>query len=159
MKRIYSMLHPEDYLDEALDCLDAMDEGPEKADETAEALCYADWNDFYYPVLEKYFNEHPCVATGSIGRWDGTYLGGKVIANARDFFDLLRDCYYIELFDENGYLVVDGHHHDGEVLFTVKELTDHGIDWHREHDDGGWHTVNYLSTNFGSKKPQIDWWL
>lgn len=160
MKRIYSMLHPEDYLESAMDYIEEYDE-PEmldKVDELADQLMHDDWENFYYPVLENYFKKHICIATGSIGRWDGALYGASVIESFRDFMDLLEDCWYIELFDNNGYLTVCGHHHDGDVLFTIRELNGNGINWYMEHK---WTTdnVRYLDTNFCSGRPQIDWCL
>jgi hypothetical protein len=66
MERIYSMLHPEDYLGRALDYIQEYDE-PEmmdKIDELAEQMMYDDWDNFYRPVLENYFKKHYCIASG-----------------------------------------------------------------------------------------------
>lgn len=164
MRKIYSMLHPEDYLDSALDYINEYDE-PEmldKIDELADQLMYDDWENFYRPVLENYFDRHNCIIDGCSGRWDGRYYGGDVTENARGFFDHLEDCYYVEIYEDDKALVIEGVHHDGRVSMEVRELTDHGFDWYRNYSDdwAGGDALRYLfDYNFNSRKPNIDWCL
>ena len=157
MRKIYSNVDWEDYLDDARDYING-NETEDDLNDMAMQMCADDWDYFYQPILEKYFKEHYCIATGSIGRWNGTYYGGTVIESYRDFQDLLEDCWYIYLYDNNGFLTVRGVHHDGEVIFTIRELNEHGVNWYLDHKDDG-PIINYLESNFNSKKPSIDWCL
>jgi len=168
MKKIYSMIDVEDYIDEArLYIEDYVDDEDEKESlehdlyDLASQFCYTDWTDYYSEILKKYFSKHVCLALGSIGRWDGTYRGGSVIESYSDFEDLLEDCVYVELYDDNGYLQVIGTHHDGKVQFTVKELNDNGIDWYRDYawDADDRKVLRMLNSNFCSRKPNIEWYL
>ncbi len=160
MEKIYSMLDYEDYMEEAEEYREEYEEDG-NLNEIAQAMCHDDWQNFYYEVLKSYFKDHVCLALGSIGRWDGTYHGGSVIENMSDFMDILEDCWYIELYDDNGYLQVEGIHHDGRVGFRVKELNENGINWYRDYawcaDDQK--VLRFLNSNFCSRKPQIEWYL
>lgn len=68
---------------------------------------------------------------GSIERWNGT---SSVYATFNDLCSLLtpdsnspfQDCEFDSIYDQNGHLFVSGHHHDGDVVVEVKQLTDKG---------------------------------
>jgi len=160
MKKIYSMLDYKDYLEDAESYMEEYDEAGD-INEIASALCHDDWQNFYYEVLKEYFKKHVCLAQGSIGRWDGTSYGGSVIENMGDFMDLLEDCWYIELYDDNGFLQVEGIHHDGRVGFRLRELNENGLNWYRDYawDADDQKVLRYLGSNFCSGKTNIEWCL
>ena len=165
MKLIYSNIDiPEWYFEDAKDVLEDMDEEAteEKVYEFARANCVYDLTEFYMPVLERYFDSHKCIIDGVAGRWNGRYYGGTVTESYRDFVELLEDCGYIEIYDNDGLLIIDGIHHDGRVHMEIKELTDKGYEWYRNYSDE-WHgkdALRYLyDFNFNSRRPKIDWIL
>ena len=163
MKKIYSMVDYEDYMIDAMTY--AEDEaGNEEADVTriAQDMCYADWEDFYYPILAKYFDSHNCIIDGVAGRWDGRYYGGTVVESAREFSDLLADCYYVEIYEDKNCIEIDGYHHDGRISMEIRELTGKGYDWYKNYSDYwmGHDALRYLfDYNFNSRKPEIEWCL
>ena len=165
MKLIYSNRDiPEWYFDDAKDVLEDMEEEitDEKVYNMARINCEYDLTEFYLPVLEKYFDSHKCVISGSIGRWNGRYSGGDVTTNYREFVDLLEDCGYIEIYEDDGCLNIVGYHHDGSVNLCIRELTDKGYEWYDQHSicHTGADCIHYLfDYNFNSRKPNIDWWL
>ena len=92
-----------------------------------------DFDDFKINFKEELDN-HYYVVTGTLGLWDGTHEGGKVIAGWYDLMNLLEDCDYIKVVDDNGLLKVTGSHHDGTNYFEVKELTDKGYEYYKDNE-------------------------
>lgn len=166
MRKIYSMLDWEDYIEQAKEYIGEyeLEEGTDYDDieNVAMALCYDDWNNFYRPVLKNYFDNHICIVDGYAGAWNGVYYGGNVTTSFEEIENLLSDCWYFELYDNNGLLRIEGTHHDGRVAFDVKELTSKGYDWYRNYSDD-WvdrDALRYMfDFNFNSRKPAIDWYL
>lgn len=94
-------------------------------------------DDEFYDFKENFRKEldsNYYVVTGTLGLWDGTHEGGKVIAGWYDLMNLLEDCDYIKFVDENGLLKVTGSHHDGTNYFQVKELTDKGYEYYKNNE-------------------------
>jgi len=79
--------------------------------------------------LNKFFKDKYCIFVGTVGRWDGTYEGGKIGKFWDLFYSALTDCHYFELYDEDGHLFLHGSHHDGDVSFEIKILTDKGYNF------------------------------
>ena len=158
MEKIYSSFDYENYIEEAeLYCED----GDKQAiEDMARSMCETDLTEFYIPILEDYFQKHECVVAGYAGRWDGRHNSGIITDSARDFFDLLEDCWYIEIYEDKNCLIVEGTHHDGRNHYEIRELTSKGQEWYR---NNGWYwygkdVINYLfSYNFNSRKPAIEW--
>lgn len=163
MKKIYSSRDWRDYIDEAKDYVGEydVDENDEDYEDfingLAEQCCRADMDAFFLPILERYFDEHKCLVSGSIGRWDGPSHGYDVIESSRDFYRLIKGDLDIEIFEEPNCLVICGYHHDGEDLFYIRELTDAGIAWYEKYPDGV--GVRGLEDDRLSKAPSIDWFL
>ena len=76
--------------------------------------------------LDNLFDNKTVMFVGTVGRWNGTYAGGKV----GDFWDLfnkaMTDCWYLTLEDIKGHLYLTCSHHDGTNKFEIKVLTDKG---------------------------------
>jgi len=164
MRKIYSNLDYEDYLAEAMEyCEDEAGEVDEQAvNDMAQSMCFDDWNYYYSEILEKYFDNHNCIIDGVAGRWSGRYYGGTVTESAGEFFNLLDDCYYIEIYEGDNCIEIDGIHHDGRVIMEIRELTNKGYDWYKNYSDDwmGYDALRYLfDYNFNSRKPQVDWCL
>ncbi|KFI90835.1 hypothetical protein BISA_2207 [Bifidobacterium saguini DSM 23967] len=73
---------------------------------------------------------NPIVASGGVGRWDGMHTG---FSHFEDFDSLMhgadspfKDCEIDRIWDENGHLFIDAHHHDGSVHVELLQLTDKG---------------------------------
>ena len=90
-----------------------------------EELCFED----AMRELEDFFKCEKLIITGRIGRWNGTFDGGKIM-DIEDIHDCWKDCDYIEIYDEGGHLYIDSYHHDGGNHFEVKILTEKGIDYY-----------------------------
>jgi hypothetical protein len=108
-----------------------------------------EWADEVEPHLKDCFATGKFLLVGSAGRWNGTFAGGKVL----DGFDEVeqawahRDYMDIEMYDlcKGGHYEfhVLGKHHDGTDHWTIKELTDKGIQYYEN-----W---NY---NYGDKRTE-----
>lgn len=76
------------------------------------------------------------VSRGTVWRWDGPSSGLAVhdrLANALDTSSIrlgldnpLADCEIGRIADENGRLLVTGHHHDGMASIEIRQLTSEG---------------------------------
>ena len=116
-----------------------------------------DWTDIYRPALAEYLNGHAVVIRGSIGRWNGHSYGGDVIIGMRKLEEYFEDCDYLEISEDDSTLYLDGSHHDGTVSIAMRELTDEGIEYYREHeDDMDYGVIDELFYEY-SKKPEINW--
>lgn len=75
------------------------------------------------------------VAYGYLGLWNGRHGAGKMI---EDFDDLQRSIWGrsiedVEIYDENGDLVVYMRHHDGTNVMRIRELTKKGYQYYLNH--------------------------
>ena len=123
----------------------------------AQRYCDEDWEDIISPALTNYLNSHTVVVRGSIGRWNGHSYGGDVITSRKELDEYLKDCGYIEISEDDFTLYIDGSHHDGTVSIAMRELTDEGMEWYREHeDDEMMYVIDELFYEY-SKKPEINW--
>lgn len=102
-----------------------------------------DW-EILNDILDNFFDtegDYGFLICGTVGRWNGTYDGGKYFNSAREFWrtGALEDCGYVKLYDENGHMFINGSHHDGSNHFEVKMLTRKGKDllekWNYDYDD------------------------
>lgn len=104
----------------------------EPSDEKVWDFIYDDdqfyWDDIWSEV-KNFFAGRQVIMFGSIGRWDGTFGGGK-IGNFEDlFYNLIEDCDYIELSDEDGHFYINCSHHDGSNSMEVKILSQKGSEF------------------------------
>lgn len=84
---------------------------------------------FAFSDLKSHF-KNKVIAFGSIGRWDGVYDGGKVFDDFESaYWQMVKDCDYVKIYDENGHLFVHCSHHDGSCTFEIKELTTKGEEY------------------------------
>jgi hypothetical protein len=167
MKRIiwsnyYNDMFTQDAMEYAKDFL--LEENEEVTEEDIENHIYAQ-NDLDFEVVSEYIkyqfnNKGKLLAVGKVGRWDGTYDGGRIINTFRDLLDLFRDCDYIKFEDENGHFYVTGSHHDGSISVEVKELTQKGEDYADRHEydmsDRNLHKKLWNSSNY-SRLFRYDW--
>ena len=84
------------------------------------------WDDFQRE-LEKFFEGQTLIVSGTVGRWDGTFDAGKVIGY-NELYKCWSDCDYVEFTDRDGHFHINASHHDGNVHFEVKVLTDKGVE-------------------------------
>lgn len=73
------------------------------------------------------------LAVGSVGRWNGTFAGGKVFHwdhFTDTMWDILTDCDEFTISDVNGILRIEGIHHDGGVSFDIKGITKRGYEYY-----------------------------
>ena len=70
------------------------------------------------------------ILMGTTERWNGKFRGGTVFS---DFDDMLskamKDCDYLNIYDENGHMYLKCSHHDGTNLYEIKKMTDKGIEY------------------------------
>lgn len=134
----------EDYAESAKEYL--MEEYPEDGEPSENAI----WEEIYtedsinwedeFAQLQEYFDGVSLICFGSVGRWDGSFPGGRVFYDFKTlFFDATEDCAYWKLWDENGHLYLECSHHDGTNSFEIKTINDtavHFIDnWEYSPDD------------------------
>lgn len=160
---IYDNYDVEIYREMAMDDLsDLCIKNPtqEEIDKYIEINMANDWDNLIEGVLCDHIEAEKWIAYGSIRRWDGSYHGWKVLEDARDFFDLIQDCLYFRIDDEDGLIKIKCSHHDGTNYYTLKPLTKHGYDFYRNY---GWDYDNdrlgkyLIDYNFNSRKHDIEW--
>lgn len=98
-----------------------------------------EWDMIKYD-LERHFENGYFVIVADLGRWNGTFPGGKVVNGYEGVAETWRcnDYYGIEIYEllKGGQweMHVEGHHHDGTDHFVVKRLTDKGVDYYEKHE-------------------------
>lgn len=75
--------------------------------------------------IDQYLAGKSLLVCGSVGLWDGRFAAGKIVSGGK-LWDCLKDCDYMEIWDEGGHLHIKGSHHDGTNCFEVKVLTEKG---------------------------------
>ena len=132
------------------------EEGIEESENEIDDYIYRE-NDYEFEDFRRYMdylmkNKNQMLAKGSVGRWNGSYEGGKIINTFRELLDLFEDCDYIKFEDENGHLYVTGSHQDGSIYIEVKELTQKGEDYADRHEydmsDRNLHEKLWNSSNY-----------
>lgn len=90
-----------------------------------------DW-DSVRAELDKFFDEseNGFIVFGTVERWNGTFAGGEVFKDSSDFWNknLLKDCDYVKISEQNGHLYITASHHDGTNHYEIKELTRRGAE-------------------------------
>lgn len=125
----------EAYYKDAEECLRENAEEDEEISENAisnfaEDLIEEDWN-IIESELNSFFANKSIVCFGDIGLWHGVYKASKVFDDFNiALSDMLKDCYYFKIYDENGHLFVHGSHHDGSVTFEIKVLNPKGEEYY-----------------------------
>lgn len=151
-----------DYFDEAREHLTMFEENVSDDDIYNTAQAFAnDTVDSCLQCLEKYLKAHPLLVTGSVGCWDGTYEGGKVIENSRELWKLFDGCDFYKIEDIKRHLYIECSHHDGTNYYEIRELTNKGYKFYQNY---GWdmsrrELCEYLKYNFNSRLPKIEWCL
>lgn len=85
---------------------------------------------------EKNHDTKQYVILASIGRWDGTYDGGKVITSMiRVIQECTQSSDYVRIYFKNGLMRIRGAHHDGTNSFRIRELTPAGEQYIENHPD------------------------
>ena len=84
------------------------------------------WYDFI-AELKKIFKDGYYLLTGTVGRWNGTFEGGKFISNVNELISSLSHLDIITFTDDNGHLKIEGSHHDGSDSYELKKLTSKGL--------------------------------
>lgn len=127
---ILSNMYDEDLYQFAKDTL--IDNGIENPTETAI------WDEYNWQMeanweedksyFENYFDNYRpgFIAAGSISRWNGLSTGYTIFATVDDIIGFLKDATEIEIYDDNGHLMVSAYHHDGNYSLQIKELTERG---------------------------------
>ncbi len=140
MKTIFTNYNYDAYMEEAKERqMDEYDEEGEPSEdeiyEEAGVLCDEDWCYFVRPGLENYFKAHKCIATGTVGLWNGRYRGGLIIEEMQDFDRLISDCDYVEIIlNDDNNLEMKASHHDGTNYYEIKKLTDEGYEYYCENN-------------------------
>lgn len=115
------------------------------------------WNEIYFTdsinwenefeQLKDFFDNGTYIIFGSVGRWNGVYSGGEIFTDfEKAFYDAVKDCNYIKLYDENGHFYIHCSHHDGSCSYEIKKLTDKGIEYYNnwEYDWDDKRTEEYI---------------
>ena len=81
-------------------------------------------------MLEDFFKGKTVGFFGEIGLWHGTYKCGNIGDFWKLYYEAVRDCDYIKIYDENGHLYLTCSHHDGTNHFEIKVLNDDAEDYY-----------------------------
>ena len=95
--------------------------------------------------------------TGKVGRWNGTFDGGKFITNLNELLSSIEYLDVVTFTDENGHFKIKGSHHDGSDCFELKQLTKKGIELAEKYGfarDRQLHKT-IMENNIYSKLPKI----
>lgn len=89
-----------------------------------------DFSDNIWPMIEAQCNEDILILLGSVGRWNGTFNGGKIIyADEKNLRNTMSDYDEVSVIaDSDNVLYIDYIHHDGSdtmYLYTIpQDLTE-----------------------------------
>lgn len=76
------------------------------------------------------------VIAAKIGRWNGTFDGGRVFKTLEDAvraaWDEMDDFEICE--DERGETIMIGHHHDGSNTYHLRRVNDAGSEWYADNE-------------------------
>lgn len=87
-----------------------------------------DWR-YLMLKLDEMFDGSIFLLTGYCGRWNGKKECGKFIKSRIDLLERISHLDYLTIKDENGHLVIDGYHHDGNDHYELKKLTSKGYEF------------------------------
>lgn len=76
--------------------------------------------------IKNFFVGKQVIMFGTMGRWNGNFAGGKIGEFEDLFNNLIRDCDYVEIEDDNGHMNITCSHHDGTNSVEVKILSSRG---------------------------------
>lgn len=79
--------------------------------------------------IDEFFKGKTVGFFGDVGLWHGVYKAGKVGEFWKLFYDAIKDCDYIRIYDENGHLYLTCSHHDGTNHFEIKEVSNKGTEY------------------------------
>lgn len=127
----------DDYPDDEIDTIarecEWVDEDEEITDKMRMEWRYredeANW-DAEKEMLEDFFKGKTVGFFGEIGLWHGTYKCGNIGDFWKLYYEAVRDCDYIKIYDENGHLYLTCSHHDGTNHFEIKVLNDDAEDYY-----------------------------
>ena len=121
------------------------------------------------PHIEKLFIEQvgsttydkPFVVQASIGKWNGTFAGGRILYGYQELKNEILSKYdRIVINDVDGTLEIVGYHHDGISSFSIRLINDRGEKYlnNRYTDSFSWRTrecVEDMARSHWSKKPNL----
>lgn len=134
---IYNDYNRDDYLEKVRDWLaeqfihgdiDEITQG--MIDDAIQGELDDDWYNYIEMNLINDIEQNYFVCSGTLGLWDGTYEGGGVLKNRKDFMSLLDG--YTIVDDDGGRLLVTSIHHDGTNQFELRRLTKLGREYCNE---------------------------
>ena len=83
----------------------------------------SEFTDVVFPMIENQCNHNTLILDASIGRWNGTFKGGKIItADLREFQNVLSVYDEVNILDTDSGIQVEGIHHDGTDRFNLYTL-------------------------------------
>lgn len=75
------------------------------------------------------------VVVASLGLWNGTFDGGKIITGMTETIQKCIDNMdYIDIFYKNNQMCIKCVHHDGTNMFYIRELTTAGREYAEKHE-------------------------
>lgn len=105
--------------------------------------------------------DKPFVVQASIGRWNGTFAGGRILYGYQELKNEILSKYdRIVINDIDGALEILGYHHDGISSFSIRLINDRGEEYlnNRYTDSFSWRTkecVEDMARPYWSKKPNL----
>ena len=85
--------------------------------------------------ISRFFKGKTVGFFGQVGLWHGVYMAGQIGEFWDLFYQAIKDCDYIKLYDENGHFYLTCSHHDGTCHFEVKEITKQGEEYLERWED------------------------
>lgn len=92
-----------------------------------------------FQEIENWADNNQVLFIGSVGRWNGTFAGGKIGDFSTLFTEAIEDCDYYKIWEEDKVLNLKCSHHDGDNYYQIYVLTDEGLElyenWLFDEDD------------------------
>lgn len=121
------------------------------------------WEDEHERLKDFFTGNGYFMIRGYVGRWDGRHAAGYVFDDFDDmFYQAVKDCDYIKMWDENGRFYLKCSHHDGTNLFEIKRINQKAYEfidnwsysWDDDRTEAEIHSIVWNS-NFLSSLPHF----
>lgn len=116
----------------------------------------SDWDNLKW-ALNSAFKKSCFILTGTCGRWDGNYDGGRFIHNFNDLHSAISHLDYLKFYECDGHFYIKGSHHDSDDFYELKRLTNKGYEYadknYFAHDKKLHNTI--MKCNFYSALPRV----
>lgn len=117
---------------------DLKQEDPELDDETADRIAYDsvydDLKECIIPEIDRHA-PHGIAVFASLGLWNGRRRGVKIVDSFKEVLSMCDDLMYVKIATTPQGIEVIAPHHDGTNIYTLRALTEAGVNRFSLYDD------------------------